>query len=75
MRRLFAFLMTSVDGYHEGPNGEFDWPLVDDEFDRFAAEQLDEADTLLFGRVTYQGMPRTGPLRPRTRTTQRSRRG
>jgi dihydrofolate reductase len=56
MRRILAFLATSVDGYYEGPNGEFDWPIVDDEFNQFAIEQLDEADTLIFGRVTYEGM-------------------
>jgi dihydrofolate reductase len=56
MRRIFAFLVATVDGYYEGPNQEFDWPVVDDEFNEFAIEQLDEVDTLLFGRVTYQGM-------------------
>ncbi len=48
--------MTTLDGYDEGPHGEFDWPLVDDEFNQFAVDQLDEADTLLFGRTTYLGM-------------------
>jgi dihydrofolate reductase len=56
MRRILAFLVTSVDGYYEGPNGEFDWPVVDDEFNQFAIEQLDEVDTLIFGRRTYEGM-------------------
>ena len=56
MRKLFAFLVTSADGYDEGPNGEFDWPLVDDEFNEFGVAQLDEADTLVFGRRTYEGM-------------------
>jgi dihydrofolate reductase len=56
MRKIFAFLMTTVDGYYEGPNGEFDFWVTDDEFNTFAVEQLDEADTLLFGRVTYEGM-------------------
>jgi dihydrofolate reductase len=56
MRRIFAFLVATLDGYYEGAGGEFDWPVVDEEFDRFSAEQLDEADTLLFGRVTYEGM-------------------
>lgn len=56
MRRIFAFLVSTVDGYYEGPNGEFDWPVVDDEFNRFAIEQLDEVDTLIFGRATYEGM-------------------
>jgi dihydrofolate reductase len=56
MRKLFSFLVATVDGYYEGPNGEFDWPVVDEEFNEFAVQQLDEADTLLFGRVTYQQM-------------------
>jgi dihydrofolate reductase len=56
MRRILAFLVTTVDGYDEGPDGEFDWPVVDEEFNEFALEQLDEVGTLLFGRVTYEGM-------------------
>ena len=56
MRRIFAFIVTTVDGYYEGPNGEFDWPVVDAEFNDFAVEQLDEIGTLLFGRVTYEMM-------------------
>jgi dihydrofolate reductase len=56
MRKVFAFLVATVDGYYEGPNQEFDWPNVDEEFNHFAVEQLDEADTLLFGRATYEGM-------------------
>jgi dihydrofolate reductase len=56
MRKIFTFLVSTVDGYYEGANGEFDWPVVDDEFNDFAIEQLDEIGTLLFGRVTYLGM-------------------
>ncbi len=56
MRKMFAFIVTTVDGYYEGPNGEFDWPVVDEEFNEFAVQQLDEIDTLLFGRVTYEMM-------------------
>jgi dihydrofolate reductase len=56
MRRILAFLVTTVDGYYEGPDGEFDWPVVDEEFNEFGLAQLDEVDTLLFGRVTYEGM-------------------
>lgn len=48
--------MVSLDGYHEGPGGELDWHHVDVEFNEFAVGQLDEADTLLFGRITYEGM-------------------
>jgi dihydrofolate reductase len=56
MRRILAFLVATVDGYYEGPHQEFDWPVVDQEFEQFALEQLDEVGTLLFGRVTYEGM-------------------
>jgi dihydrofolate reductase len=56
VRKIFSFQVTSVDGYYEGPNQEFDWPVIDEEFNQFALQQLDEVDTLLFGRVTYQLM-------------------
>src|SRR6266566_8021116 len=56
MRKIFAFLVATADGYYVGPNEEFDWPIVDEEFNEFAVEQLDEADTLMFGRATYQLM-------------------
>jgi dihydrofolate reductase len=56
MRKLFSFMVVTVDGYYEGPNGEFDWPNVDDEFNEFAIRQLNDIDTLLFGRATYEGM-------------------
>jgi dihydrofolate reductase len=48
--------MTSLDGFHEGPNHALDWHNVDDEFDDFALQQLDAADTLIFGRLTYELM-------------------
>jgi dihydrofolate reductase len=56
MRKLISFMVVTLDGYYEGPNGEFDWPNVDDEFNEFAINQLNDIDTLLFGRVTYEGM-------------------
>jgi dihydrofolate reductase len=57
VRKMFSFMVVTVDGYYEGPNQEFiDWPTVDEEFDEFSVEQLDEVDTLVFGRVTYEMM-------------------
>jgi dihydrofolate reductase len=56
MRKIFSFMMTTLDGYHEGPNHEIDWHNVDEEFNQFAMQQTDEVDTLLFGRVTYELM-------------------
>ncbi|MBC6457184.1 dihydrofolate reductase family protein [Actinomadura sp. HBU206391] len=56
MRKLFSFMMVSLDGYHAGPNEEIDWHNVDEKFGEFAAQQLDEVDTLVFGRATYEVM-------------------
>jgi dihydrofolate reductase len=56
MSKLASFIVTTVDGFYAGPNNEFDWPLVDAEFNDFAVAQLDQADTLLFGRATYEHM-------------------
>ena len=57
VRKMFSFMVVTVDGYYEGPNQQFiDWPTVDEEFDEFSVEQLDEVDTLVFGRVTYEMM-------------------
>lgn len=56
MRKLISFMVTTLDGYYAGPEGEFDWPNVDEEFNEFAVSQLRDIDTLLFGRATYEGM-------------------
>jgi dihydrofolate reductase len=55
-RKIIAFLMVTLDGYHQAADGDLSWHNVDDEFNEFAAAQMDEADTLLFGRKTYEGM-------------------
>ena len=49
-------MMTSADGYHADPGQALDWHNVDQEFSQFALAQLREAGTLVFGRVTYEGM-------------------
>lgn len=49
-------MMVSLDGYFEGENHDLSWHNVDQEFVEFADAQLDEADTLVFGRKTYEMM-------------------
>jgi dihydrofolate reductase len=56
MRKIFGFLMVSLDGYHTTGDDDLSWHNVNAEFHDFAVTQLDEADTLLFGRKTYLGM-------------------
>ena len=56
VRRIHVFLMVSLDGYFEGPGHDLSWHNVDDEFNRFAIDQLKETGLMLFGRRTYQLM-------------------
>jgi dihydrofolate reductase len=56
MRKLIMFNMISVNGFFEGPNHDITWHTVDEEFNDFAIKQIDEVDTILFGRVTYELM-------------------
>lgn len=57
MSRLFSFNMMTLDGFFEGPSKwDLSWHNVDAEFNEFAIAQLNEIGTLLFGRVTYEGM-------------------
>lgn len=56
MRKVYMFMMLSIDGYFEGPNHDISWHNVDDEFNRFALSQIRKADLFLYGRRTYQLM-------------------
>ncbi len=48
----------SLDGYIAGPNGEYDWILMDPDID-FAAMQA-QFDTYLIGRKTFEAMAKMG---------------
>ncbi|MGN6531472.1 MAG: dihydrofolate reductase family protein, partial [Ginsengibacter sp.] len=48
----------TLDGYFEGVDADISWHNVDEEFNEFAIAQLKTADTLLFGRKTYELMER-----------------
>lgn len=49
-------MMVTLDGYIEGPEHDLSWHVVDAEFNDFAQKQMQEGDTILFGRRTYQLM-------------------
>ncbi len=51
MRRLRYQVATSLDGYIAGPNGEFDWIVMDPDID-FAALSA-QYDTAVMGRKTF----------------------
>lgn len=50
-RKVILNLAVSLDGFIEGPNGEIDWCIMEDDmqFDKF----LEQIDTILFGRKSY----------------------
>lgn len=50
-------MMVTLDGYHESVNHDISWHnAANAEFQEFADAQLDTADTLVFGRRTYDMM-------------------
>lgn len=56
MRNLIFFMHTSLDGFVAGLNGEMSWINVDETLFDFVATMTAEADTALYGRVTYEMM-------------------
>ncbi len=56
MRKIFSFMGVSADGYHADAGGGLAWQTFDRQFTDYSIEQLDEVDTLIFGRVTYESM-------------------
>ena len=36
MRKIIHFVHTSLDGFIEGPNGEFDWPQMGPELSAYS---------------------------------------
>ncbi len=53
MRRIRYQVACSLDGYIAGPNGEYDWIVMDPEIDFKAI--FSQFDTLLMGRRTFEG--------------------
>ncbi|MDW8545400.1 dihydrofolate reductase family protein [Staphylococcus pseudoxylosus] len=58
MRKLVVFLHSSLDGFVEGPQGAMDigWIAYNHELEDFANEVLQTADTIVWGRKTYEMM-------------------
>lgn len=59
MRKLIMWNIITLDGYFEGNNNwELPWHerIWGEELEQFSLEQLNSADMLVFGRVTYEGM-------------------
>lgn len=60
-RKVILNLAVSLDGYIEGPNGEVDWLTFSEETGEVLHRFLNEIDTILYGRVSYE---KWGTYRP-----------
>ena len=56
MRKLIFQMALSLDGFYEGPRGELDWHLVDEEFYANVYEMFENMDGEIMGRKTYETM-------------------
>jgi dihydrofolate reductase len=52
MRKIILNLALSLDSFIEGPNGEFDWCFIDQDYGM--TEFLANTDAILFGRKSYE---------------------
>lgn len=51
MKKVILDLAVTLDGFIEGPNGEIDWCIMDDDMD--VDGFLSGIDTIFYGRVSY----------------------
>jgi dihydrofolate reductase len=58
MRRIRYIVASSLDGFIAGPQGEYDWIIMDPDFD--FAELWSRFDTILLGRRTFEVTLRPG---------------
>ena len=65
MRKLIVSMNLSLDGYLSGPHCELDWHFKSwsSEMAECLCRELALADTIIFGRVTYEAMARHWPAK------------
>jgi dihydrofolate reductase len=59
MRKVILNLAMSLDGFIEGPNGEYDWCLADQDYGM--TDFLNNADAIFLGRKSYEILMNAGP--------------
>ena len=62
MRKVIYGGAMSLDGFIAGPNGEYDWIVMDPEIDFMAL--MGRFDTFLIGRKTFEAMRQIGDAAP-----------
>ncbi|MBA4053735.1 MAG: dihydrofolate reductase [Marivirga sp.] len=54
MRKIILSLAVSLDNFIEGPNGEVDWMTFNEETGIALHKFIQEIDTILYGRISYE---------------------
>ena len=62
MGTVSLWMQMSLDGFMQGPNGELDWPVVEEEVHQYFNAELGAVDTFLYGRKVYEGMAAFWPI-------------
>lgn len=53
MRKIILDLAVTLDSLIEGPNGEYDWCILDEDANSSLDSFLGDIDTIFYGRVSY----------------------
>lgn len=56
MQKIVLFAHVSLDGFVAGPGGEMDWIATSDGLFEFVEQRIQNTNTALYGRKTYQMM-------------------
>jgi dihydrofolate reductase len=56
MRKIVSFVHLSLDGFVASADGGLDWVSITEELFDFVGQRIQQTDTALYGRVTYQMM-------------------
>lgn len=56
MRKIVYYVHQSLDGFIEGPNGEFDWPVMGPELSAYSFGLHDRIEAFLYGRRVWELM-------------------
>jgi dihydrofolate reductase len=56
VRKVIYFVHASLDGFIDGPNGEFDWAAMGPELSAYSFGLNDRSDTFLYGRPVWDMM-------------------
>ncbi|QLQ36799.1 dihydrofolate reductase family protein [Micromonospora robiginosa] len=56
MSKVIYWVHQSVDGFIEGPKGEFDWPAMEAELSAYSLELTERAGAFVYGRRVWEMM-------------------